>query len=170
MNATVYFLTEDNKTFQFSCHGREPYMFHQPNVNPGPQSAQQGGTQDTNSLMSNRNVTATTSAECTHSEVVSGSLSQRQTQLAFVCVEGKLSLIDSFKYWHTVLVINLLYLFMFLFWGGCILNFVGKWANPRVPFLVSNTFFRLLVNSQLFFSVQPSVKVIVRSNTFLMQN
>lgn len=52
MNATVYFLIEDNVTLQFSCRSRGSDMFHQPNVDPGPQSAQRGSTQDTNSHMS----------------------------------------------------------------------------------------------------------------------
>lgn len=53
MNATVYFLIEDNKTLQFSCRCWGSDVLHQPNVDPGPQSAQRGWTHtDTNSLMS----------------------------------------------------------------------------------------------------------------------
>lgn len=54
-----------------------------------PSQLSRGGTQDTNSLMCNRKAAATTLFVCACSEAVSGSLSQGQTQLALVCVEGK---------------------------------------------------------------------------------
>lgn len=42
MNATVYFLIEDNKTLQFSYRCRGSDMLHQPNVDPGPLSLLSG--------------------------------------------------------------------------------------------------------------------------------
>lgn len=93
MNATVYFLIEDNEMLQFSCHGQGPYMFHQPNVDPGPQSAQRGWTQDTNCLMSNINIAAITPSggwAYTLWGLNVQFASQRETKVDFVCVKGKL--------------------------------------------------------------------------------